>query len=99
MPQEFSPCRYCDKPVIWTKTARGKNMPVDLEPHPDGAFELSEVEDKDSGKIVNRATWVKPDEKAQGGEYYISHFKTCTQRPKDDNSGFRAPQDTGADPF
>lgn len=30
------PCRSCGRMIIWAESVRGKAMPVDAEPHPDG---------------------------------------------------------------
>lgn len=31
----------CEAPIIWAVTSRGKRMPVDAEPSPDGNVELA----------------------------------------------------------
>ncbi len=33
-------CRSCPAQIIWAVTAKGKYMPVDAEPNPDGNVEL-----------------------------------------------------------
>lgn len=62
-----SECRGCGAPVSWARTARGKHMPLDPEPHPEGNVEV------DAGV----ATVVDPAQKALFGERYMPHWATC----------------------
>lgn len=34
------PCRSCSARIVWAVTSRGRPMPVDAEPHPDGDIRL-----------------------------------------------------------
>ena len=63
-------CRSCDAPIVWTRTERGKNMPVDADPTvaPRG-FRLEEHGDDVLAKFV-----AKPD---QGERVHVAHWSTC----------------------
>jgi hypothetical protein len=66
-------CRSCGEEVVWTKTAKGKNMPVDAQPVEDGNLILSRGED---GTL--RSVYVRAGATDQAGEpRYTSHFATC----------------------
>jgi hypothetical protein len=41
MPQTV-PCKACGAPMIWVRTAKGKMMPLDAEPTPDGTWGIGE---------------------------------------------------------
>jgi hypothetical protein len=73
-------CRACGARMVWTRTAAGKAMPLDAEPHPDGNVRLL----PDGSCEVLSA----PDLEAQrareslGGPFlalYRSHFASCPQ--------------------
>jgi hypothetical protein len=80
MPQPPEPngqCRDadCGAPLIWASTARGKAMPVDAEPQPDGNVLLTDV-----GLPSPQATVVDPAAEPLGGwpgTLHHSHFTTC----------------------
>jgi hypothetical protein len=61
-----SRCNSCQAAIIWATTAKGKAMPLDVEPSASGNIELR------SGI----AHFVTPDQSALGPRY-ISHFATC----------------------
>jgi hypothetical protein len=67
---QITECRSCREPIFWTVTEKGKNMPVDAEPDPEGKFVL---EDEDAEKP--RALY-RPEAK---GERYTAHFATCSE--------------------
>lgn len=64
-------CRKCGEPIRWTMTMKGKNLPIDPDPHPGGNVQLQE-----------QGPWQPPlamvhTITAPGVVYYISHFATC----------------------
>lgn len=63
-------CRDCAKAVLWVKTAKGKNMPLDAEPGY-GSFE-----------IVKGMARSVPKGERQGRQLHTNHLQTCTQRSK-----------------
>jgi hypothetical protein len=71
-------CRSCRAPIAWVKTARGKNMPIDLEPTGLGTW-LLEWE----GEVATAHKAVQ----SYAGPKYTSHFSTCPDADK-----WRAPK-------
>ena len=68
MSQEHDLCRSCGAKIIWVKTEKGKDMPIDAEPVPDGNIVMS----------TGKAHVVKKDETfLTGTKFYKSHFATC----------------------
>lgn len=68
-------CRSCGSPIIWTVTSKGKRMPVDAEPGPDGLLTLDTLA---SGVVVaSHASAEQPGLFAR--ERYTSHFATCPE--------------------
>lgn len=68
-------CRGCSAVIEWHKTAKGKNIPIDPDPHPDGNITFDE-----SARSVYAPKGSKP-------KMYRSHFATCVdaarfRRPK-----------------
>lgn len=68
-------CRSCKAPILWARTERGKNMPLDAEPYvgpePGGLFVLREP-DEPKPLAVAVPPGAFPDE-----PHYRSHFATC----------------------
>jgi hypothetical protein len=68
-------CRYCSQPVVWTVTANGKPMPVDVE---------SEAE-IDCGFVLHydgrdvRSTWTRIEDAGEE-PVYTSHVGSCAAR-------------------
>lgn len=74
MKQWNGTCRGCQKPILWVKTTKGKNMPCDPEIiwfEPAGGPETFVVPD---GIIVRGKK--NPYGSVAG---YISHFATCPE--------------------
>lgn len=67
-------CRSCGRPIIWTITSKGKRMPVDAEPSPDGNVALDEGPD---GAV--RASVTGPAPGLIPEPRYTSHFATCPE--------------------
>lgn len=75
-------CQRCPARVVWVKTeARGKSMPLDPDPHPEGNVVLVPLP-----QSRHWAARVLPPEQlppADGAPAYLSHFVTCPGgRPK-----------------
>lgn len=73
VPQARHVCRYCHRPVMWTRTAaRNKLMPLDPEPNPAGNVELTTA-----GAVVHGQPPLLV------AELYMPHFATCPSWPTD----------------
>lgn len=73
-------CRSCGAQVLWTVTHKGKRMPVDAEPTPDGNLRLRWPGDGDRTPIAEypgKEHGTLFDE-ADNGLRYTSHFATCS---------------------
>lgn len=62
-------CSSCSAPILWAKTAKGKPIPLDLEPRVDGNVVLER----------GVALVLGPLERLQRGAEtrYVAHFATC----------------------
>jgi hypothetical protein len=72
---KLSTCRSCRRSIIWTRTERGKKMPLDADPvtnhDQSGLFVLREMERNDGPLAL--AAWG-----LEGTEpHYLCHFATC----------------------
>ena len=65
-------CRSCGAEVVWVVTEKGKKMPLDRDPSPDGRFAKVRV-DENGDRLVR---FVR-DEERIGEKLYQSHFETC----------------------
>ncbi len=63
----MEPCRYCQKPIVFIETAKGRRMPCESGPCPgtDAAPVLNE-----SGELM------------KAGIGYLPHWKQCTRGSK-----------------
>lgn len=72
-------CRSCKRAIIWTRTHKGKRMPVDADPREDGNIVLRE---DPTGRVIaeypgkEHATLFNDDRRPR----YVSHFATCPER-------------------
>jgi len=71
-----SKCRGCTAEIIWAKTSRGKNMPVDAKIDGLGAW-LLETHDDGQVYAVRLAPWAPGQAR---NEAHTSHFDTCPKR-------------------
>ncbi len=61
-------CRSCGAQILWLKTAKGKAIPVDIKPTPDGNMVIDD----------GIARVLKKGEPVAGGKLrWTSHFATC----------------------
>lgn len=65
--KDSATCRSCGAPIRFVRTTKGKLMPLDREPHPDGNIELD---------TEGHAT-VHGQPPLDAGPLYLSHFVSC----------------------
>ncbi len=63
-------CRSCEAPIRWAVTGKGRRMPLDAQPSPDGTIAV-EPEDE-LGVIVGIVRGVSTTQPR-----FVSHFATC----------------------
>ena len=59
-------CRWCRQEIKWAKTERGKTIPLDIHPNPDGNVEL-----------VNGIARVISTPGGPGDVRHMPHHATC----------------------
>ena len=67
-------CRTCTREILWALTERGKPIPIDPEPRPDGNIVLGGF-----GGVEDRVAHVLGAEETTSEPRYVSHFATCPQ--------------------
>lgn len=67
-------CGSCDAPIIWASTVKGRPMPVDAEPDPDGNILLHARPGRGPLAEVVPAG---QDGLIAGEQLRLSHFATC----------------------
>jgi len=67
-------CLSCHAPVVWAQTERGKRIPIDREPRPDGNLVL--LGDILAGQGTLFAAIFDPI-RHTGKTRFVSHFATC----------------------
>lgn len=70
-PFETAECRSCSELIIWTKTAKGENMPVDAEPV-DGDYGNIALSRTSGTVVYSRVV-------GRGRGRYVSHSTTCAE--------------------
>lgn len=66
-------CRSCGNPIVWAVTKRGKNIPIDPQPTPNGNILLRDnIAGHKDAVYLSAAIQPNPGEKK-----YTSHFATC----------------------
>ena len=69
-------CRSCGAPLLWALTKKGRRIPLDRNPVPDGNIEIEEA---DEGPPMSRV--VSGQGELSPGLFpatrYKSHFSTC----------------------
>jgi hypothetical protein len=68
-------CSSCSKPILWGVTSKGKRIPIDVDPAPNGNIRLK----IDGAALrVDVLNFVQRDEaKARGEPLYITHLASC----------------------
>lgn len=74
----MAPCRSCGADVLWAVTSRGKPIPIDPEPRPDGNIVVDPVE-RGRPRSCHYATKL---ERAELTSLRVAHFVTCPDREK-----------------
>lgn len=69
-PDPRSVCRSCGAAITWTVTSRGKRMPVDAEPHPDGNIRIRHP-------LTGGPPQADVVPKGSEASLHRSHFATC----------------------
>jgi hypothetical protein len=78
-PGTATECRSCKAPIVWTRTAKGKSMPCDLQPSDAGTFYLFRRPDVIEA-VYSASTDPRVEKaKARGDKRYVSHFSSCPQ--------------------
>lgn len=67
-------CRSCGAPVTWTLTVKGKRIPLNPEPVPDGNIVPVIIDGERRARVVTEAN-PAPD----GVQRFKSHYATCPQ--------------------
>jgi hypothetical protein len=70
-------CRSCGKPIIWAVTVRGNDMPVNVDPQPDGNIQLVERDG-----MAPLAKVLKVADRFGKTNLRTSHFVDCPQARK-----------------
>lgn len=81
----MSRCRSCQAEIRWAKTAAGKSMPLDAEPHLEGTVYLGFVGGDEIAITVTGAE--RAAVQIEGRDLFRSHFATC---PNADEHRMRA---------
>lgn len=68
-------CRSCHRPVRWVFTTKGRRMPLEVEPDPDG--NIVEVVNLNGAATTVRVLRVGED--ASDQVRYASHWQHCPQ--------------------
>ena len=69
-------CRSCGAPLLWALTERGRRIPLDRNPVPDGNIEIKETEDGPPiSRVVSGQGTLSPG--LFPATRYKSHFATC----------------------
>jgi hypothetical protein len=76
-----STCKHCGRPIVWAKTERGKNRPVDPDPVPNGDLEL-----KATGTENGRVLFAVRTAPTSATKRWRCHFVSCPKerRPHDE---------------
>lgn len=84
-------CRSCKAEIVWARTPRGKNMPVDATPVPDGDWMLVEGDDEKPQAKPFNSTHAALDGMGEMARYQ-SHFKSCPNASKHSGGRERQPK-------
>jgi hypothetical protein len=65
-------CRSCGASIVWQVTARGKRMPLDAVPRPDGNVVVDTIGGRPVARLVTSGEVIV-------GDRYMPHHATCPQ--------------------
>lgn len=72
---DYGPCSSCRRACRWTVSTKGKRLPLDPAPEPDGTIALADVEGETVGVVVSGD--LLEHLRRRGAKLYRSHFATC----------------------
>lgn len=73
-----STCRSCGARLLWAITEKGRSIPLDRNPVPDGNIEIEEFEEgPPMSRVVSRQRELSPG--LFPATRYKSHFATCPE--------------------
>lgn len=75
-------CRSCGAPIRWAITEKGRRMPLDPDPHPDGNVMVEHAAGADHSGVVVFAGRLLHEERDLGTPLYRSHFASCPDARK-----------------
>jgi hypothetical protein len=76
-------CKSCRAEIIWVRTPKKKNMPLDATPVPDGDWMLDGEDDEGKTQVAHYNSSAAAAE--GGAARYQSHFKSCPNAQKHSN--------------
>lgn len=79
MPNRLTACETCGAPIRFTRTLKGKAMPLDAEPRDDGNIILVTVDGDTRARVITPTT---PLLVTGDLPRYVSHFVTCPDAAK-----------------
>jgi hypothetical protein len=69
-------CRSCSAPIVWAVTAKGKRMPLDAVPHPEGNVRLrAGWGSPPLADVLNKGEAVYA--RCAGEQLHVAHHSTC----------------------
>ncbi|MCI4360649.1 MAG: hypothetical protein L3J91_03015, partial [Thermoplasmata archaeon] len=72
-------CRSCKAAIRWAVSVKGKRIPLDADPLPDGNLRLYRPDPM--GHVLrlppSRAIFVPRPERVEGELLFVTHFATC----------------------
>lgn len=71
-------CSTCGAEIVWCRTERGKAMPVDADPVPDGNIEIDLLDSGPRARVLPAEPLLVCIE-VRHEPRYVSHFVTCPQ--------------------
>lgn len=77
-------CRWCQRPIVWAKTARGANLAVDPNPRRNGTHVIVATGVQD-GKVVFAVRHARSDDPPEVRR--ACHFETCPRRSGREDPG------------
>ena len=81
-------CRSCGASIVWTITDRGKRMPVDADPHPEGTIEvIAHAAEPNLYRSRVLDPYALDIARENRTPVHRSHFATCPQA-----AGWRRPR-------
>lgn len=63
-------CKGCGQPIRWARTTKGRRIPLDPEPTPNGNLAFDQTEEEGASFVRVVPVGARP-------RLYTSHFATC----------------------